>query len=219
MNRKHVFWQALLSAALIFGIGLLLGVVLEDSRSRGVETILLGSEINVLDSQLLGQVSNMFNVSCDVSTESLIEFTDSIYEEAKLLEEYDASSQLTGTLEILHRRYDLLRVLVWMQAIDLKENCGRDFHTVVYIFQYKDPGVGTRSTQSVFSKFLEELKAKYGSDLILIPIAGDLELGSVELIKKQYNIEDYPAVILNEDKVVRDLIELKDIEGLMIGSI
>jgi len=219
VSNKHVFWQALLAAILIFGVGILFGVAFEDSRNRDVEITLLRSEVNFVDSQIMGGVIGNFDINCEESTGSLIRFADKIYEEAKLLEDYDASSQLTGTLEVLHRRYDLLRVVLWNQAIDLREKCGADFHTMVYVFQYKDPDIGTRSNQGVFSKVLQDLKGKYGKDILLIPIAGDLDLESVQLIKDSYGIESYPVVILNEKEVIDDLTSLNNIESLLIESV
>ena len=67
IGSKNVFWQALLSAVLIFGVGILLGVWIEHGRNTTLENGLLTSEINVLDSQLLGQVSQNFNVGCNLS--------------------------------------------------------------------------------------------------------------------------------------------------------
>lgn len=219
MNAKHVFWQALLSAILIFGVGILLGVGLEDSRSRSVEFNLLNSEINVLDSQILGNLNSQMGFECEATKESLINFADKIYKEAVRMEDYDESSQLTSTLKVIHRRYDLLRVMLLTEAIQLNEKCGRQFHTLVYVFQYDNPSVGIDSMQSVFSENLKEIKAKYSKDVLLIPIAGDLNLESIEMIKKKYSINNYPAIIINEKIVVRDLSELKNVEEMMKSSV
>jgi len=188
VNRKHVFWQALLSAVLIFGVGLLIGVAFEDARNKSVEEVLLRSEINVLDSQLSGDFLGNFGIGCEFSRGNIIGFADEIYFEAQKLEDYDDSSQLTSVLDVLHRKYDLLRVMLWMQSIELKKNCGDDFHTLVYIYQYKTEDLEVKSKQVVFSRLLEGMKEKYGNQIILIPIAGDLDLNSVELIKGEYRI-------------------------------
>ncbi len=219
VSNKHVFWQAFLSAVLIFGAGIFLGIVFEDYRTRDVQHDLLNSEINTLDSQLLGEIGKRISVGCELSNEALIGFADDIYYEAKRLEDYDESSQLTDTLSIIHRKYDLLRILLWNQAIDLKEQCGRDFYTVVYIFQYKEPGANLEAEQLVFSRALESLKEKYGNDVILIPIAGDLDISSVDLIKERFEIKDYPAVIINEKVVLRNLDEVNKIEEFLVASV
>jgi len=212
-NRKNVFWQALLSAILIFGIGIFLGVAFEQSRNNSVEEILLGSEVNVLDSQLLANIGNNFNLSCEVGIEKVVEFADEIYGEANQLEDYDENSQFTDVLEILHKRYDLLRLLLWQQAINLKEKCAGEYHTVVYFYQFKDPDLKLRSEQIAFSRALEDLKEEYGSRIILIPIAGDLELNSINAVKSSYGIDEYPVVVVDERVVIRSLEELRSIRG------
>lgn len=215
VNPKNAFWQALISAILIFGMGMLLGIYLEDSRSRNIETILLNSEINSVDQQLINQVNNNFDIDCKLAENNLVNFADKIYEEAQQLETYDSSSDLTDTLTILHRKYDLLRIILWTQSIDLKEKCGANFNTIVYIYQYLEPPIKTSSTQATFSRFLSDIKEGYGNKIILIPIAGDLDLNSLDLIKESYSINTYPAIIINEKIVIEDLDSLTKIENYL----
>ena len=212
ISNKHVFWQALLSAALIFGVGLLIGLWIENYRSQSVENTLLYSEINLLDAELLGEVGGIFSLDCESSRENVMLLADKVYNEARKLEKYDDSSQLTDVLEVLHRRYDLLRVVLWKESVSLRERCGDDFHTVVYIYQYKEPTIRLKSEQVTFSKFLEEQKEKYGNEIILIPIAGDLDLESVNAIKRNFNISSYPVVIADEKVALRSLDELIGME-------
>ena len=215
VDTKHVFWQALLSAILIFGIGLLLGMWLEEKRTDGIEKLLLQSEINVLDSQLIGKINENFDVGCSLAKEELFKFADKIYNEAELLEKYDSSSQLTTTLQIMHRRYDLLRVMLWSESIKVKENCKENFHTIIYIYKYTEPTIEVRSEQTAFSRFLQDVKNEQGNKLLLIPIAGDLNLSSIELIKSNFGIKGYPAIIVDEKTKITSLEKLKDIYTLI----
>lgn len=215
VNKKHVFWQALLSAVLIFSTGILLGVWIESYRSSAIEEVFIESEISVLDSQLMGSVNEIFQVDCGVSRDEVFGLADRIYEEAKTLEMYDSSSQFTDTLSIVHRKYDLLRLMLWSQIVELDSRCGEDFNTVVYFYDYDDPEVSVSSKQVAFSRYLEDLKQKHGNDFVLIPIAGDLDLSSVDAIKSKYGVEQYPVVVVNEEHVIYDIEDLKDIEDLL----
>ncbi|MBS3071533.1 hypothetical protein J4408_00925 [Candidatus Pacearchaeota archaeon] len=217
VSNKHVFWQALLSAILIFGVGIFLGIAFEEARNHSVENSLLVSEINVLDNQVAGQLGTDLSLSCDTIKNNIIKIADKIYDEARVLEEYDYASQLTTALETMHKRYDLLRVMLWTQSINYEKKCGDGFHIVVYLYQYKDPEPQIRSEQIVFSRILEGLKDKYGNDFVLIPIAGDLKLESVELIKEKYNLKSYPAVII-DGKIIDSTAELSKIEEDLFSS-
>lgn len=218
VNKKNAFWQALISAVLIFGIGLLLGVFLEDYRSKTVETALINSEINALDQQILQQINSNFKIDCTLAENKIVKFADRIYGEAKTLEDYDDSSDLTTTLKILHKRYDLLRTLLWVQSTELKETCDSDYNIIVYLYQYSNPTIETRSSQTAFARYLEDLKEEYGNEIILIPIAGDLDLDSLNLLTESYKIRNYPAVILNNEIVIRKIDNLPALRDVLKSS-
>ena len=212
MSPKHVFWQALISAILIFGLGILIGFSIEKERTNEINDILINSEINFIDSQMLGFVNEDFNVNCDIGIKNLFEFADRIYWEAQKLEKYDESAQLSDTLKILHKRYDLLRVMLWNQAIKLKGRCKSDFHIIVYLYQYNKPESDVSGKQIAFARYLENLKDKYGDKVLLIPIAGDLELSSLNVLKGKYEITKYPAVIFDENKVIYEINDLANLD-------
>ncbi len=215
VNSKHVFWQAFLSAILIFGVGIMIGFFIEGGRNKSVENTLLNSEIDLLDSQVIGQIGNGPNLDCKEYENVLIGFADRIYSEAKNLEKYNEASQLTDVPKILHRRYDLLRILLWSEAKAMKGSCNESVHTLVYFYQYENPDSNTRAEQVVFSRFLEDLKMKYGMKILLIPIAGDAKLDSLKLLKSSYNVESYPVVILDEKKTVYNIDGLKEIAQIL----
>jgi len=209
---KHVFWQALVFTIVIFSIGLILGSFLESSRADKVELNLLRSEISLLDEQIRNRGLEQFDISCDLAKESTISFADNIYQEALKLEKYDATSKFSDALLTLHKRYDLLRMLLWIEGIDLKKNCNQDIHTVTYLFEYASDNTITEAKQASLSRLLADLKNKYGSEILLIPIAGNLDLESVNLIKRKYDISALPAIIIDEEKIISESVTLQDLE-------
>src|SRR3989344_7845421 len=168
VNKKNAFWQALLCAIIIFVIGLLIGVWLEKNEATEIEKILLESDINLLDSQLIGEVIyENKEIKCEIAEEEILKFADKIYFEAKELEKIDESSQLTGDLlTTIHKKYDLLRLILLLESTKIKERCEESFNIVVYIYQYKNPEIKIKSQQTAFSRYLIDLKEKYGSDII-----------------------------------------------------
>jgi len=212
-NKKHAFWQALFLAIVFFGIGLMLGASFENSRNQIVDDLLISSEVNVLDNQLIADFSDIFNVSCDIAWGGVVDFADSIYEEARLLEDYDGATQLTDVLDVLHKKYDVLRMMVWSQSMKVKERCENGYHSVVYFYEYNEPFVTVDSNQLVFSRVLSDWKAEYGNKFVLIPIAGDMGLKSAEVAMKHYGIEKYPAVVIDEEIVITDVAGLQAFSG------
>ena len=210
-NKKHVFWQAFFMTVLFFGLGLVFGVYLEQLRTDEINTIFYNSEASLYDSFALGQLFNDPSVSCDSLNEISVTFADKIYNEARDLEKFDDSNKLTDSLKAVHKKYDLLRTLLWMNIISARENCA-NINTVVYFYEYDAEEVSLRAKQTVWERILGDLKAQLGNEIILIPIAVDQEITSLDFLLKKYNIEEFPAVIINE-KVI--LYEHETVEELV----
>lgn len=209
---KHVFWQALVVSLIIFWAGIMIGVLFENSRADKLTQVYFDSETNIFDIMLQQNMLESSQTSCSVSiTESKL-FADRIYYEAKELEKYDSSTKLTNEIINLHRRYDMLRVLLWKGLIDIQNHCNStDTNVVVYIYQYNEPTVDVQARQVTFSKVLSDLKDSEGDNVILIPLAFDTGINSLNLITKDYNISSYPVVLINGKYNVNDLVSQEDI--------
>lgn len=210
-NKKHVFWQALFLTALFFLVGLVLGVYLEQIRSDDFSLAFSQSEISLYDSFALGRLTQNNLVSCTDLKIASIDFADRIYEEARQLEKFDEKSKLTESLKSIHRKYDLLRTILWINVMDLREKC-KDVNNVVYIYTYDTDDLKIRSKQIVWSRILSDLKDQRGDDIILIPIAVDSDLASLNSIIKPMNITEFPVVIVNDNLVLYDLSSVDDLE-------
>ncbi len=213
VSSKHAFWQALVFTIIVFAIGILLGFFLEGSRTDDIELRLLNSEINLLDEQIRVRGVGRFDVDCELARESTFLFADDIYGEVRQLELYDSKAKLDDSLRILHRRYDLLRMMLWMESMDLKEKCSNDFHTIVYFFNYATKEIDVQAKQASLSRLLLDLKEKHGNEILLIPIAGNLELHSVELVLERYGVSELPVIIVDEEKLIRDVVTLSELEN------
>lgn len=215
-NSKHAFWQALIFTIIVFGIGLILGFFLESYRADKVQFNLLDSEINVLDDQLRNRVIGDFNVECNIAVQSTFDFADKIYGEALKLESYDSASKFSDSFLVLHRRYDLLRTLLWLESVELRERCGKEYHTVVYLYEYNNEDIDVRSKQLFYSRLLTDLKNKYPDKIILIPIAVDTGLESVSLITEYYQVNEFPSIIIDESSVINGIVTLEKLESVVL---
>ena len=210
-SKKHVFWQAFFLAVLFFFLGLILGIYLEQTRIDNTNIAFYQSESSLYDSFALGKLSENPSVSCEDLKSASVDFADQIYEEAKDLEKFDGANKLTKSLKVVHRKYDLLRTLLWMNIISFKENCG-EINTAVYLYEYDAENIEIRSKQIVWSRILEDLKNERGDDLILIPIAMDQNLVSLDYLLRTYGLTDFPAVILNEKNIFYEHRTVKELE-------
>lgn len=209
-SQKNVFWEALVIAVFIFGLGILFGIFIENSRADRISEMYLKSEINLLDMKTQTEIINLDILDCEIAIQKNIEFGDRIFEDAKILERYEGASRLTESLVEQHKKYDLLRTIFWINSIKIKERCNADFHTLVYLYDYNLDDEKEKSKKEVFSRFLEELKQERGSSVLLIPIAKDLDLASIDFLTAQYGIIE-TSILLDESFVVT---EAKDLEKI-----
>ena len=212
---KTVFIQSLAVTIIIFLTGLAIGFAIESNRVDKAQLALTNAEMSLLDEQIRNLNIDVFNISCDLAIESTFKFTDRIYEEALLLEKYDSSNKFTSELLTAHKRYDLLRTLLWTHTIEINKKCSGQFHTVVYLFDYASEDIDQKARQVTMSRMLSDLKRKYGNSILLIPIASNLELESIELIKSKYGISRAPTIIIDERKVVTKDVTLSEMEDII----
>lgn len=210
-NKKRVFWEALLLTLLVFLLGFLAGVLFEDKRVNVIEDYYVQSQNSLMDILALNNFANLNNISCDALISSNIDFANRIYEEAKLLERYEGSGKITDNMELQHKRYDIMRTFLWINTIKTNEICENEVHTVVYLYNYDSGDLTEKAVNSVWSKILGDLKEKYGGEIILIPIAVDSDVASLNSILGNFEISKYPALIIDNKYVIEELSSVEEI--------
>lgn len=211
LGNKHVFWQAFVIASVIFWIGILIGVFFEKSRIEDLNKFYFDSETDISDFGLASEIVYNSNLSCNLINEKSVFFADKIYTQARELEKYDESNKITSELISLHRRYDFLRVVLWRDIIEVKKKCGQ-VNTVVYLYQYSKPDLATKAVQETMSNYLLDLKEKYGNKVILIPIAVDTNIESLNVLRDSYSLNKYPVIFVNEKYKFETIESLETVE-------
>lgn len=215
-SEKHIFWEALIITIAIFGAGIVAGILLENYRSSKIDYLYKQSEITLLDIKALGEITSSLNLDCEESIEQNRIFADRIFKEAETLARYEGAQNLKEDLDIEHKKYDILRALLWKNSIELRKKCKADFHTVVYLYKYNQPTMDTKAKQGVFSRILSQLKEEKGNQIVLIPLAGDNNLSSVTLMMNTYNLseKELPIVLIDEKIKVKEITSVEDISNL-----
>jgi hypothetical protein len=213
-NSKNVFWEALLITIFVFILGFSIGTYFEKARVNDLNEFYSTSEINLVDGLALMNLIPEVELEddCEVLKKVNLNFADKIYREAKLLEQYEEAEKIGESLKILHRKYDLLRTFVWMNSFEVLDSCkgsNEEFHVVVYLYEYNTEDLAKKATQNVWSRILGELKSIKEDEIVLIPIAVDNDLDSLNLLLSQYDIKKYPVVIIDNKIVVDELKSVK----------
>lgn len=210
-SQKNVLWQALILSLIVFGFGIFMGFMLENSRVGKVSKMYAESELSLLDIKLQSEIYGLENIKCETAIKENVQFADRVYDEAKILDRFEASTRITDSIKLQHKKYDLLRTLFWINSIKIKDRCNASHHNIVYFYKYNEPNVDEGAKQAVFSRALQELKNKYGDKVMLIPIAADNNITSVNLLLETYDIKVLPTILVDE-KI--KLTELKELDGI-----
>jgi hypothetical protein len=210
-NQKSVFWQALILTGIVFVIGLILGSALESNKLAVVNEYYAQSEVSLMDILALNNLIDLGSTKCDTIIDANFQFADKIYEEALLLEKYADSEQMNDDFKFVHKKYDLLRTFLWINSIKSKEKCNNDFSTVTYLYEYNPKDLTKKATQIVWSRILSDLKQEEGKNIILIPIAINSDVTSLNYLIENFEISKFPVVIINEEQIISELSSVEDI--------
>lgn len=205
VRARHVFLEAFVVALLLFSFGILVGIFIENTRVARLDKNFAQLENDILDARLLSDL--IATSDCELAASENIKFADRVFFESKLLDKYEQSNEITDAIRQQHMKYDLLRAMIWMNSVSIKERCDSDYYNVVYLYKYENPTLSDRAKQSVVSNLLSDLKNEKGDKVLLVSIAGDIGLPSIELLKNHYNITELPVILINEE------IKLTEITG------
>ncbi len=214
-SQKYNFLYALIITILIFNFGIFMGYKLETSRLDKINDFSLLAEIELLDQKVQSDALSMMDLNCDLLVQENIIFADKIFEDAKKIQNYENANRMNNEITILHKKYDLLRALFWMNSLKVQKKCNSDYHNVVYFYDYDAPTLDQKSRQRFFSNLLGELKSEEKGKVMLIPMAGDLDAGSINLLMDKYGVESLPAILIDEKVVLTDVESLEQIRSYL----
>jgi len=211
-SKHRVFVESLIITLLILFLGFLFGTFIESSRTSKVIENYKYFEIDALDLRLQNYYYQIMDkASCEEAIKQNFIFADEIYRQGIIIQRYEDGNKLTGNLLLEKKKYVLLKTELWLNSILLKEKCGNPFHTIVYAYSQSSNTIKD-AEQTAISKTLKGIKEELGDKIVLIPIAGDLGLGAVDMQLRIYNVTYLPSLIIDEEHIIEGFKEKEEIE-------
>ena len=215
-NRFRIFVESFFIALVIFLIGFSIGFYFESFRTSSIIKNYNENEIHLLDFKLQNYYYQIMGKNfCDAAIQQNFKFADEIYNEGLKLERYEEANQLSDEILTEKKKYVLLKTELWLNTILLRKKCNRHFDTIVYFYSSDPSNTLKVAQQKMISNILKEIKHKRGNSIVLIPIAGDLNLGIIDLQMKSYNVTSLPSILINEKTVMEGFHSEKEIEKLL----
>ncbi|MEK6938931.1 MAG: conjugal transfer protein TraF [Nanoarchaeota archaeon] len=184
---------------LIFGLGLTLGMVIDNYRYNVIEEVNMEQEVRYLSlqSQYLYLTSFGSYNNCPILSGAL-KFT--IEDLSNSLSEVIASGEETQNDDvrsnIITRRYLLDNLRYWLLAKESKDRCNLDIVPILYFYSAECPSCPNQGT------ILTHFKNLFGEQLLVFPINLDFRSQEtmVEIVMNQFNITKYPTVVIDNKK-------------------
>ena len=212
LNQKYIFLYALILTLVVFNIGIFFGYMLESSRLSTINNLYSNAELELLDQIAQKQAIGTLGFNCTTLVNENIKFGDQIFNEALQIKKYEDANRISDTITFQHKRFDLLRTIFWINSIQIKQQCSSIYHNVIYLYKYNNPTIEQESKQKFFSNLLQDLKQKEGNNIMLIPIAADNELPSLNLLLDKYQITSFPTILIDEKIKITDVQSIDDVE-------
>jgi hypothetical protein len=210
-SRFRIFIETAILTLLILLLGFSIGFFVETYRADILLEDYKGFEVEALDLKLQNYYYQVMDqASCEIAIQENFKFADRIYEQGLLIQRFEEESEVTEKILLEKKKYVLLKTELWLNSIVLKEKCENPFHTLVY-FYIQSPDLIEEAEQTAISDTLREIKDEKGKEVILIPLAGDLNLPSVNMLRRIYNVDSLPAIVIDEKEVLRGFSSKEDI--------
>lgn len=212
MGKWKVLFETLIITLLVFIIGFSIGFYIESYRVDSIEQQYQSFEIGALDLKLQNYYYQiMDSASCSQAIEQNFKYADELYNTGLLIEKYEDVSDLKAGMLSEKKRYVLLKEELWLNSIILKNKCKNPFHTVVYFYAH-NADTAKDAEQQVISNVLKSLKDDLKNNIILLPIAADMGLSSVEMQTKIYNVSYLPSILIDEKVLLSGYYKEEDIK-------
>lgn len=146
----------------------------------------------------------------DIYTENLYNQINSFWQVLpSRLEAYEKEAQQTDEYTTIKREYIRLSLRFWLTIVNAREEC--DNQDLIGILYFYTPDCENCVAQGEeFDQF--QLLLKRQKDIIIFPIDATFEDDTVYMLKKFYNITQYPAVIVDGFLIQGQVVQAEQLQ-------
>lgn len=210
--QKDVFWKAAVITLIVFSLGIFLGYSLEGHRWSEIQKEYKNVEIEWQEARLQSAYYQLLSPEfCEASIKENLKFSDKVYEQGLILEKYENANRLTEEMKYEKLRYALLKLEFWLNSVLLKQKCETDYSNLLYFYS-DQPSIKEKAAQDSQSIILKNLKHKYASRIMLIPLPLDMDIATINIIKQTYNIQKAPSILIDEKIKLEGIQSLENLE-------
>ena len=208
-KRTRLYAAAFAITTIIFILGLLLGIIVEERRLSYVENKYKQDKINYesLQLQYLYLATLSEGEGCDAFAATLNTYLKKLEETRIRLEGYAEKGNVFPTeFTELRRQYFIAELNYWLLARKTRETCDSDTVTILYFYT---PRCSECENQGYV---LDYLKRVFGDHLLIFALDASFEEEEmIPILKNTFNITSTPVMIV-ENKKLEGFIQEPDLK-------
>lgn len=204
--RRHL--TAFAITALIFVIGLLIGLTLTNERIKFTENFARQQKADYDSLQL--QYLYLQKGSCPVLEKTLEQNIQELENNRARLEEFIKDSDRED-FKLAEREYILSEIRYWLLAKQSKLDCGSDTVSILYFYSDVEGDCQDCSAQGTILSYLKE---EFKDRLLIFSLDINTEDPMLKILKETKKIDKLPALIVEEDKY-SGLIETEELKSII----
>jgi hypothetical protein len=187
----NLYITALVLTVLVFSLGIYVGMVIDESAKDKVESELLTLEQDLYLSRILLLMEEEIGEFCPIYSEKL----GVVDSERELIgDRLDYLESVRGMYdEELKERYYYLEFENYLLMKKMKKECGEDYVLVLFFYD------GSEESR-IQGEELDALRAS-DSKVKVFSFDGNSDSAVVEVLRVQYSVNSYPAVVIDNAKV------------------
>ncbi len=178
---------------IIFSLGLLLGVTLENERQRIVHEDLVQYQSDLENIMLQEALIEGDSMECESFPLMFKDLYKNLDNMGETLEDYQARGKFhESEFEKLKVQYTTLSIRTWLLMEKVRKSCPGDLSTILYFYSSK-------SCRDCLSQgvVLDAIKKEYGMRVMIFPIDKDLEHPGVHSLSAYFNVTTAPTLVVN----------------------
>ncbi len=194
-KNKYIFAAAL--TLIIFSLGILLGMVINEQKIKYMERIAKEQEVEFssLQFQYLYLDSLKDYERCPVVSKTLENNLKTLAPILEEIQRYEQSGDLKDPAYItLKRKYILANLRYWLLAEVSKESCKNEIVTIFYFYSQECKNCHNQGF------ILTHLKQIFGDRLLIFPIDSSFDKEPmISILNAKYNITEFPTIVIEKE--------------------
>jgi len=194
-NTNFYFIMAFFLSLILFVSGISIGFLLDNLKAQDINSNLQEIEESLKEAETELLLMDYFegNFSCDYlmfKSADLGERAQTIGENVVL---FEASNQVNlETYISLKKEYMRILLNNWLTLENIKESCNANYSTILYF--YNNNECPDCENQGYVLSYYKNLMKE---NLMIFSLDAGLNMSSIDLLKYNYNITTYPALVVD----------------------